>query len=49
MAELYRVWDLCDEIGHEYLVAACDRQRPKYNPDLKGYTFDQAKAKALSS
>jgi hypothetical protein len=36
MAELYRVWDLCDEIGHEYLVAACDRQRPKYNPDPKG-------------
>jgi hypothetical protein len=36
MAELYRVWDLCDEIGHEYLVAACDRQRPKYNPDPTG-------------
>jgi hypothetical protein len=36
MAELYRVWDLCDEIGHEYLVAACDRQRPKYNPDSSG-------------
>jgi hypothetical protein len=36
MAELYRVWDLCDEIGHEYLIAACDKQRPKYNPDPKG-------------
>jgi hypothetical protein len=36
MAELYRVWDLCDEIGHEYLVTACDKAHPKFNPDPKG-------------
>lgn len=36
MAELYRVWDLCDEVGHEYLIASCEKQRPKYNPDSSG-------------
>jgi len=36
MAELYRVWDLCDEVGHEYLIAACSNRRPKYDPDPSG-------------
>jgi len=36
MAELYRVYDLCTERGHEDLVAACRDQPEEYAPDPQG-------------
>jgi len=34
--ELYRVYDLCTEEGHEDLLAACREIRPRYDPDPQG-------------